>query len=43
MILSYDAYGETVEEKQQNNDALTTLFDKVLQMGEEIKELKASR
>jgi ribosomal protein L37AE/L43A len=40
MVLSYDAYTETVEEKQQNTDALTTLFDKVLQMDEEIKKLK---
>ncbi len=42
MVLSYDAYTETVEEKQQNNDALTTLFDQVMKMSEEIKELKAS-
>lgn len=43
MILSYDAYTETVEEKQRDNDALTTLFDKVMKMNEEIQELKANR
>jgi hypothetical protein len=40
MVLSYD---DTVEEKEQNNDALTTLFDQVLKMREEFKELKSSR
>src|SRR5206468_2319045 len=27
MVLSYDAYNETVEEKQQKDDALSTLSD----------------
>jgi len=40
MILSYDAYTETIEEKQQDNDSLITLSDRVDQLTEEVEKLK---
>ena len=45
MVLSYDAYSETAEEKQQNNDALTSLSDQIVRLTMEVpavKELNAS-
>lgn len=40
MVLSYDTYGETVEEKQQNSDALATLSDQIMELTEEVHRLK---
>jgi integrase len=41
MILSYDAYADTVEEKQQNNDALAILSDQILKLTSEVQELRS--
>ena len=38
MVLSYDAYSETVEEKQQDTDALATLSDQIVKLTERLKE-----
>lgn len=43
MVLSYDAYTETIEEKQDNNDALTTLSDQIERLTIEVQQLKKSR
>jgi integrase len=40
MILSYDAYSDTLEEKQENNDATVSLSDRVNQLTEEVENLK---
>jgi integrase len=40
MVLSYNAYTETVEEKQENSDALTTLSDQIMKLTAEVQELK---
>lgn len=40
MVLSYDAYTETVEEKQENNDALAALSDQVMKLTQEVRELR---
>jgi len=40
MVLSYDAYGETVEEKQESNDALATLSDQIMRLTAEVQKLK---
>jgi hypothetical protein len=40
MVLSYDAFIETVEEKQEKNDALATLSDQIMKLTEEVQELK---
>jgi integrase len=42
MVLSYDAYNETVTEKQENRDALTTLSDQIMRLTAEVQELKSS-
>jgi predicted amidophosphoribosyltransferase len=39
-VLTYDAYNETVEEKQQKDDALSTLSDQVIKLMAEVQELK---
>ena len=36
----YDAYSETVEEKQENSDALTSLSDQIMRLTVEVQELK---
>jgi integrase/recombinase XerD len=41
MVLSYDAYTETIEEKQQNNDALAILSDQILKLTSEVQELRS--
>ncbi len=43
MILSYDAYNETVDEKQEKDDALSTLSDQVMKLMAEVQELKKQR
>jgi hypothetical protein len=43
MILSYDAYSETVEEKQDNDDALVTLSDRIERLTAEVQNLKKRR
>lgn len=40
MVLTYDAYSETVNDKQQNDDALATLSDQVMKLMVEVQELK---
>ena len=40
MILSYDAYEDTVNNKQEKEDAITMLSDQVMQLMTEIQELK---
>ena len=40
MILSYDAYTEAIEEKQQQDDVLATLADNVVKLMAEVQELK---
>jgi integrase len=41
MILSYDAYADKIEEKQQNNDALAILSDQILKLTSEVQELRS--
>ena len=43
MILSYDAYTETVDEKQQDSDALATLSDQIEKLTMEVQQLKKSQ
>ena len=40
MILSYDMYTHTTEEKQQQDDALVTLSDIVMKLMAEVQQLK---
>jgi len=40
MVLSYDAFTETVEEKQEKSDALATLSDQIMKLTMEVQELK---
>lgn len=40
MVLSYDAYEETVDNKQDRDDALATLSDQVMNLMAEVEELK---
>lgn len=40
MILSYDAYEDTVNSKQEKEDAITVLSDQVMRLMTEIQELK---
>jgi integrase len=40
MILSYDAYTETVEDKVNSDDAFTNLSDRVVKLEAEIEQLK---
>jgi hypothetical protein len=43
MVLTYDAYGETVEDKQAKDDAITTLTEQVAKLMVEVQELKRYR
>jgi hypothetical protein len=43
MILTYDAYTETIEEKQEKDDALATLSDQVMKLMAEVQELKKQK
>ena len=43
MVLTYDAYGETVEEKQEREDALSVLSDQVVKLIAEVQELKTNQ
>jgi hypothetical protein len=43
MVLTYDAYAETVEEKQEKEDALSTLSDQVMKLIAEVQELKSNQ
>ena len=43
MILSYDAYTETVEEKHQQDDAFVTLSDQLMKLMAEVQELKKNQ
>jgi integrase/recombinase XerD len=40
MVLTYDAYGEAIDYKQQKDDALATLSDQVMKLMTEVQELK---
>jgi integrase len=40
MVLSYDAYEETVDNKQERDDAIATLSDQVMKLMAEVQELK---
>jgi integrase len=40
MVLTYDAYNEAIDDKQQEDDALATLSDQVMKLMAEVKELK---
>jgi integrase/recombinase XerD len=42
MVLSYEAYTETVQEQQEQTDAYVTLSDQVMKLTLEIQELKSS-
>ena len=43
MVLTYNAYNETVEEKQEKDDALVSLSDQVMKLMAEVQELKKNR
>jgi hypothetical protein len=40
MILSYDAYEDTVNNKLERDDAISTLSDQVMKLIAEVRELK---
>jgi predicted nucleic acid-binding Zn ribbon protein len=40
MVLTYDAYNETIDDKKQKDDALATLSDQVMKLMAEVRELK---
>jgi hypothetical protein len=42
-VLTYDAYGETIEGKQEKEDALSTLSDQVMKLTAEVQELKSNQ
>ena len=41
MVLTYDAYNETVEEKAEKKDPLAILSDQVMKLMAEMQELKS--
>ena len=43
MILSYDAYEEAIDQKQENEDAIATLSDQLMRVMQEIEILKKKR
>ena len=43
MVLTYDAYEETVENKQEKEDAIATLSDQLMKVMQEIEILKKQR
>jgi integrase/predicted nucleic acid-binding Zn ribbon protein len=43
LVLMYDAYNETIENKQRNDDAFATLSDQVMRLTAEIQELKETK
>jgi integrase len=43
MVLTYDAYEETVDNKQEGDDAIATLSDQVMKLMAEVQELKGQR
>jgi hypothetical protein len=40
MVLLYDAYEETVDNKTEKDDAISTLSDQVVKLMVEVQELK---
>lgn len=40
MVLKYDAYIETIEEKEQTNEALAILADQITKLTHEVEGLK---
>ena len=43
MILSYDAYAETIENHQHKDDALATLSDQIMKLMAEVQDLRETR
>jgi hypothetical protein len=43
MVLSYDAYEETVDNKQEKEDAIATLSDQLMKVMQEIEILKKQK
>ena len=43
MVLSYDAYEETVDNKQEKDDAISTLSDQVMKLMAEVQDLKKQK
>ena len=43
MVMTYDAYAESVVEKQYQNDALSTLSDQIMKLTEEVSHLKEAK
>ena len=43
MVLTYDAYNETLDKQQEKDDALMTLSDQVMKLMAEVQELKNER
>ena len=41
MILSYDSYLETMEEKEQTNEVIANLADRITKLTEDIEEFKS--
>lgn len=43
MVLSYDAYEETVDHKQEKEDVIATLSDQLMKVMQEIELLKKQK
>ncbi len=43
MVLTYDAYEETLDKKEEKDDAIATLSDQVMKLMAEVHELKKQR
>jgi integrase len=43
IVLTYDAYNETLEKQQEKDDALMTLSDQVMKLMQEVQELKKQK
>ena len=40
MVLKYDAYIETIEQKEQTNEAIAVLADQITNLTQEVESLK---
>jgi predicted nucleic acid-binding Zn ribbon protein len=43
MVLSYDAYEETIDNKQEKEDAIATLSDQLMKVMQDIEMLKKQK
>jgi predicted amidophosphoribosyltransferase len=43
MVLSYDTYTNSIEEKQEQGDAISALSDAVMKLAAEVEELKVNK